>query len=191
MFGARSRGDQVATLQEKIGQYEADRKILLKELAIDDADEIIATVQELQQSKTALEAQVADLQQAADQKVQPLQSADGEAPIDVGADPRELVARISGFAEKIKTLNGNIVSLEDQLNSLYAEREVLEKELGLSDAQEIIAMFRSLDAQLVTMYATRETFERELGMSDASEIVACVRRVGKLAKEIEREVSFK
>jgi len=193
MFGTRTRGEQVAALEAKVALLEADKTLLKEKLGLDEATKIVEVVVGLKQEKVALEAQVAKLrQQIAETEQKSAQhGADTEGAIDPTSDPRELMARISGFAEKIKTQNGNIVSLEDQVNSLYAEREILEKELGLSDAQEIISMFRSLDAQLVTMYATRETFERELGVSDASEIVACVRRVSSLARDIEREASFR
>ncbi|MGI4788641.1 MAG: hypothetical protein ACRYFS_07300 [Janthinobacterium lividum] len=47
-------------------------------------------------------------------------------------------------------------SLEGQLNSLYEDREYLERELGLSDARELVTMVRSLEAQLIDLYQQQE-----------------------------------
>ena len=41
-----------------------------------------------------------------------------------------------------------------QLESLYAERETLHRELGCSDAEGILLMFRSLEEQLADLYRT-------------------------------------
>jgi hypothetical protein len=44
--------------------------------------------------------------------------------------------------------NQDMGSVEAQLVSLYGEREHLERELGVSEAAEIVSMVRSLEAQL-------------------------------------------
>jgi hypothetical protein len=49
-----------------------------------------------------------------------------------------------------------IDSLEEQLRSLYEDRELLENELGVSDSAEIVAMVRSLESQLNDVYQDRE-----------------------------------
>ena len=49
--------------------------------------------------------------------------------------------------------------MEAQLVALYAEREQLENELGVSDAGELIAMVRSLEAQLDDLYKEKEEKE--------------------------------
>lgn len=43
--------------------------------------------------------------------------------------------------------------MEAPLESLYAERELLQKELGVSSAEQILWMVRSLEAQLVALYS--------------------------------------
>lgn len=53
-------------------------------------------------------------------------------------------------------------TMEGQLSLLYAEKELLEKELGTSDAQEIIAMVKSLEEQLNVLYAEKEGSSDEL-----------------------------
>ena len=47
-------------------------------------------------------------------------------------------------------------SLIQQLESLYAEREMLHRELNVSEASEVIHMVRSMEAQLVDLYAELE-----------------------------------
>lgn len=49
--------------------------------------------------------------------------------------------------------------MEAQLIALYADREQLENELGVSDAGELIAMVRSLEAQLADLYKDKEDAE--------------------------------
>lgn len=97
--------------------------------------------------------------------------------------------------------NQDMGSLEAQLVSLYAERGHLERELGVSDANEIVTMVRSLEAQLrdlyshrehggeseegsapdssvemqlVDLYGQRERLQERLGCSDAGEIIEMV-----------------
>jgi len=51
-------------------------------------------------------------------------------------------------------------SLEAQLASLYADKQTLQDALGISAADEIIAMVRSLEEQLVDLYAGRDAAVR-------------------------------
>lgn len=48
------------------------------------------------------------------------------------------------------------MSMEAQLVSLYEEKELLERELGVSDAEVLVAMVRSMEEQLVSLYAEKE-----------------------------------
>ncbi len=47
-------------------------------------------------------------------------------------------------------------SLIQQLESLYADRELLHRELNVSEAKDLIHMVRSMEAQLVDLYAELE-----------------------------------
>jgi len=47
-----------------------------------------------------------------------------------------------------------LANLQLQLDELYAERELLGRELGVVDAQQIILMVRNLEAQLADLYQT-------------------------------------
>ena len=53
-------------------------------------------------------------------------------------------------------MNEMMESMEAQLGALYAERELLQRELGVSDADDIIAMVRSLEEQLADLYREKE-----------------------------------
>ena len=97
--------------------------------------------------------------------------------------------------------NQDMGSVEAQLVSLYGEREHLERELGVSEAAEIVSMVRSLEAQLrdlyyhrehsgqkegestpnssvemqlVDLYEQRERLQKHLGCSDSTEIIDMV-----------------
>ena len=47
--------------------------------------------------------------------------------------------------------------LEAQLQVLYAEREKLAQELGVSDAESLITMVRSMEHQLCALYQEKES----------------------------------
>ena len=65
-----------------------------------------------------------------------------EAPLDGGINDS-----VEGSSEG---------GMEAQLIALYADREQLENELGVSDAGELIAMVRSLEAQLNDLYQDKD-----------------------------------
>ena len=46
----------------------------------------------------------------------------------------------------------SLETIEQKLNEVYANKEYLWKELGTSDAIEIIEMYKSLEFQLVELY---------------------------------------
>jgi hypothetical protein len=46
---------------------------------------------------------------------------------------------------------------DEQLSALYAEKELLEKEVGVSNAEDLISMIRSLEEQLSSLYAERNS----------------------------------
>ena len=102
-------------------------------------------------------------------------------------DPRAAVTRLRGFADKIAVLNGTIASMEEQLASLYSDRERLEHEIGASEVDDVIAVFRarqavidSMEEQLSCMYQDREVMDSALGRSDPQEIVSMFHTVSNL-----------
>lgn len=51
--------------------------------------------------------------------------------------------------------------MELQLSSLYAEKELLEKELGTSDPVQIAEMIQNMQIQLEDLYSWKEKYETE------------------------------
>lgn len=49
-----------------------------------------------------------------------------------------------------------IRNLVAQLEAVYADRELLQKELGVSDARDLIHMVRSMEIQLNDLYRDQE-----------------------------------
>ncbi|MGP1271724.1 MAG: hypothetical protein ACTS22_00155 [Phycisphaerales bacterium] len=74
----------------------------------------------------------------------------------------------------------DIERLTRQVEALVAERNRLFGELGVADADGLIAMIRSLESQLVALYRDREA-ERH---AEADTIVRLLDRVRTLAGEL-------
>jgi regulator of replication initiation timing len=89
--------------------------------------------------------------------------------------------------------DATVASLEAQLNDLYKGVEHLRKELGTSEADDIITMFQSLqgqlgelehartienlEAQLCDLYKQREALQEAIGLSDPFAIVRLVKEM--------------
>ena len=111
-------------------------------------------------------------------------------------DPHAAMSKIRDFANKVSALNGTIASMENQLMSLYADRERLEKEIGAGEVEDVIAVFRaqqatvlSMETQLSTLYADREVLDTKLGRSEPQEIVSMFQSVTKLVQDAQRELA--
>ncbi len=63
--------------------------------------------------------------------------------------------------------------LAAQLSSLYGEREFLQREIGASDATEVVNMVKSMEAQLKAFYEEQVTGTRDnSGGSPVEEILS-------------------
>jgi hypothetical protein len=74
---------------------------------------------------------------------------------------------------------------EAQLASLYGEREKLEREFGVSDADGIITIIRNFESQLASLYKEREQgFSPESDSSDGAvnEILSLKNRFGDIGR---------
>jgi hypothetical protein len=85
--------------------------------------------------------------------------------------------------------------MEEQLGSLYEDKERLEREIGASEVEDILAAFRdlqttigSMESQLMTMYAAREHLEVELGDSDPRSVVRKFKTIARLMRGMENEL---
>lgn len=92
--------------------------------------------------------------------------------------------------------NAAIGSMEEQLISLYSERISLEREIGKSDAGEILSVIRALNDRVTELETEREIairssriLEREFGTSDATQIVIRVRALNDLVRELENRLA--
>jgi hypothetical protein len=111
------------------------------------------------------------------------------------SDPQAALTRIRSFSDKVATLNGTIGSMEEQLQSLYSDRERLNQEIGASEVEDVVAVVRrlqatiaSMETQLMSLYAGKELLAVELGRSDPQEIVAMFRNVSQLVNSARQEL---
>jgi chromosome segregation ATPase len=162
-------------------------QLLLTELGADSLEEALISVRALKNRAFGASSE--------SNTASPLTS-EGDTPETLN-DPRRLLGKLRAFTSKIDSLNGTIVSMENQLKSLYADRERLEREIGASEVDDVVAAFgflqttiRSMENQLMTLYAGRETLEVELGKSDPTEIVAMFRNIAQLVRGVHQELDY-
>lgn len=115
----------------------------------------------------------------------------------VSGDARKMLEKFRAFSSKIDSLNGTIASMEDQLRHLYADRERLEREIGASEVDDVVAAFTGMyttlmhmESQLVTHIADREYLDVELGKSEPAEIVAMFRNVSSMIQGAHHELAL-
>jgi chromosome segregation ATPase len=171
---------QVKTLQDTLGPLKVDREWISKELGVERAVDVIALVRRLESRIAELEPQVA---------------ATAAENADYLNDPAALLAKLRQFSGKIENMNETVASMEAQLISLYADKETLEKEIGASEVDDVIAAFGSLqmtitamESQLMTLYAGREHFETEIGESDPHVLVKTFKTVARLVRAMDNEM---
>jgi len=163
-------------MKRLLAQYHQDRK-RLDRLGLEDLDEVFDAMLAMKRRVEQLQEQV-DAHREAQDKLRAIQDA-----LDVDATPAETVATIE--------------SITDQLESLYAEREVL-SEAGVSDAGEAVRLIQTMREQLDE---TRETnpeaeahdpldrIQRELGVSDPESVIDMVESMeAQLVADLESEV---
>ena len=174
--------DEVSINETIVEPKDAEEEMLLlkTELGVMSAAEVVYLVQ-------GLKAQIKVLIVSANGKRSP-QAADFR-------DPYAAMSKIRDFANKVSALNGTIASMENQLMSLYADRERLEREIGAGEVEDVIAVFHSqkatissMETQLSTLYADREVLDVKLGRSEPTEIVSMFQSVSKLVGDAQREL---
>ena len=183
-FNGKTRAlqEEIDALQNEIGPYRVDRERLKKELGIERTADVVSLVRNL-------ETRVAELAPAANP------NEDTENPLAGFSDPKQILLKIRQFTGKIESLNGTVDSMEAQLGSLYEDKERLEREIGASEVEDILAAFHSLqttigsmESQLMTMYAGREHLEVELGDSDPKRVVHRFKTIAQLMRGMEHEL---
>lgn len=183
-LGGKSRAlqEQVDALQNEIGPLRVDRERLRKELGVERAADVISLVRQL-------ETRVAELAPPA------AAEEDADNPLAGLSDPKQVLLKIRQFTGKIESLNGTVASMEEQLGSMYEDKERLEREIGASEVEDVLEAFRqlqttigSMESQLMTMYAGREHLEVELGDSDPKRVVSRFKMIAKLVRGMENEL---
>ncbi|MBC8135822.1 MAG: hypothetical protein H8F28_08060 [Fibrella sp.] len=183
-LGGKTRAlqEELDALKNEIGPLRVDRERLRKELGMERASEIIATVRTLETKVAELSPELAHEE-------------DNENPLAGLSDPKQILLKIRQFTGKIESLNGTVASMEEQLGSLYEDKERLEREIGASEVEDILEAFRqlqttigSMESQLMTMYAAREHLEVELGDSDPKNVVRRFKIIAQLMRGMEQEL---
>ncbi len=151
---------------------------------VDRDDELV----KLQTENQALRTELATLRQ-------PGASLAGELG-GAGKAQDEILKKVRSFAQQVESLNGVVASMENQLASLYADKERLEKEVGASEVDDVITAFRrletvimSMEHQLMNLYAGKELLEVELGKSDPRSIVAMFKTMSMLVDGLRTELT--
>ena len=182
--GAASLSEGSTAARNSAGSATAETEMLLirKELGVADAAELIQLIQELK-------AQIKSLTVSEEKPAQ-------ETPASDPRNPYAAISKIRDFATKVATLNGTIASMENQLATLYGDRERMEQEIGAGEVEDVIAVFRaqqaavaSMETQLSLLYADRQVLDAELGRSEPEAIVAIFQSVTKLVQDAQRELA--
>ncbi len=177
-------------LRERVARAENEKQSLHDALGVSDARSVIALVRRLEASGNS------GSQTSGGGGGEP----DGSASAAPLTDPRQALERFRAFTTKIDNLNGTVASMEDQLKSLYSDRERLEKKIGASEVDDVIAAFEHLqemienmETQLVLLYSGQEKLHTALGKSDPEEIAVLFNNVAHMVRvahcELEPTVS--
>jgi len=181
----RELTERVDSLEQELTPLRAAQETLKRELGTGEAGEVVALVRRL-------EGQVEEL----NRQPEPAAAEESdENPLASLSDPRQVLLKIRTFSSKIESLNGTVGSMEEQLMSLYEDKERLEREIGASEVDDVLEAFRnlqttigSMESQLMTMYAGREILEVEVGSSDPRQVVKMVQNVARMVEGIRGEL---
>ena len=190
---AENLEQQVQTLQSQNSALQTAldsiNGVLTRRLGVASPAEVVARLDAMEAQNTQLKSELEQYQP----KVAVATGETSENPLEGLNDPRQIIGKMRAFTTRIETLNGTVSSMEEQLMSLYAEKERLEREIGASEVDDVLEAFRdlrltihSMETQLMTMYAGREVLDVELGKSDPWEIVAMFRNVSQFTTALQQ-----
>ncbi len=158
----------------------AEKELLHNEIGVSEATEIIALVNALVERVRQHEPDF-DYQGGGD--------AGGTDAVGETAES-DLPEGVDGFKDlshRVRILTGTINSMEAQLIDVYADRELLYREGGIKQTQDVLTRLREneklraqvsvMEDQVAALYAQRHALTQGLGRSDAGEIVAIVRAI--------------
>lgn len=160
----------------------AEKDLLQQKLGVSTADEIVGVI-------TALDERIRRHEPDFDYRQELAEENPGETDNQAEAPATETETDGTGdgfkdLSHRIRILTGTVNSMEAQLIDVYAERELLYREGGIKQAQDVLTRLREneklraqvavMEDQIAGLYAQRHALKQGLGVSDAGEIVARV-----------------
>lgn len=211
MFGTIDKEIQASLLGSMDAQLTSvyrDREMLQRELGVSDAAGLIRLVRDLRARVASEEAarlralaEAEKIKEAANEARRQMEELADEAEnLDqLGTSgPQAVIEKMGNLAERVRLLTGTVASMEVQLISLYEEKERLQRELGMSQAADLLRHFHDykelqsdrtvLEGQVARLYAGKQYLESELGISDPREVVALIRSVGLRVAEMHHDL---
>lgn len=167
----------------------AEKELLQQKVGVSSANEIITLI-------TELEERVRRHEPDFDYR----KETDSEPPTT--AEPNGSGDGFKDLSQRIRILTGTVNSMEAQLIDVYADRELLYREGGIKQTQDVLARLREneklraqvavMEDQVAALYAQRHTLKQGLGITDAAEVVSRVQSANtalKAAQESLRHLS--
>ena len=152
-----------------------EKEMLETEIGVSDALGIVALVK-------ALEERVQHHEPDFNARAEAKGESTGEAAEGSAAN-----TGLQDLSHRIRILTGTVTSMEAQLVDVYADRELLYREAGIQETQDVLTRMRenkamrgqiaAMETQLAGLYAQKHTLQEGLGVSDAREVVALVRGI--------------
>jgi hypothetical protein len=187
----------LASMEAQLLAAYAEKDLLQKELGVSAAPDLIRLVRALERrvedaqklvaggaAEAAAEAARAAAEQLARDGV-PLEETVGGADTAAAAAGDEVLGKLEEFSARVRILSGTVTSMEAQLLDLYAEKELLHTETGISRAADLVERFKAAEEERAALAAARARLEgleageralrEELNCRDAAEVAAVVR----------------
>lgn len=156
----------------------AEKEMLQEKIGVSTAEEIIGLIAALEERVRRHEPDF-DYRKEAD--------GDSETQAETVGEPDAPGDGFKDLSHRIRVLTGTVNSMEAQLIDVYADRELLYREGGIKQTQDVLVRLREneklraqaavMEDQLAALYAQRHTLKQGLGVSDASEVVARIQSV--------------
>lgn len=147
----------------------AEKELLQKEIGVSDARDVITRIRTLEDLLAGFTQPSQDNEPHETEEIIPSHGGDG----------------LRDLSHRVRVLTGTVTSMEAQLIDVYADREMLYREGGIKEAQDVIARVREnerlreqtrvMETQLAALYSQKHTLSENLGTGDAREVVSLVR----------------
>lgn len=189
----RDRYLSATVLESMEGQLIAlygEKEMLETTIGVSDAPGVIALVQAMEERVRRHEPDFDFLAETGGNR--PPADAEHEAEANEAGDG------LRDLSQRVRVLTGTVNSMEAQLVDVYADRELLYREAGIKQTQDVLVRMREnekmreqiclMENQLAALFAQKHTLNEGLGVSDAREVVALVRGVSDALETAHRSV---